>query len=166
MKPSERFKLEKSIYTDHDFDVMGWHDVYIHGIAFKPEAFELYFDIDYMFAWVDPEPPDNHYTFWLSSCTWVFSNVWDFVLDVSTDFGLQIADVSRELIGRPKNADSINRDQEWKWKIECQEGILTFKSVGYEMYIRRKPIRAKSQFFNWADRGGINFDKTLIIEDR
>ena len=111
MKSNEHFRLEKSIWTDHDFDVMGWHDVHVHGIAFKPDAFELYFDIDYIFAWIDPEPPDKHYTFWVAPCTWVFSNVYDIEMDVGTSSGLEIADVSRELVGRPKNADFIDRDQ-------------------------------------------------------
>jgi hypothetical protein len=145
---------------------MGWHDVHIHGIAFKPGAFELYFDIDYIFAWIDPEPPDKHYMFWLAPCTWVFSNVYDIEMDVDTSSGLEIADVSRELVGRPKNADLIDRDLEWKWTIECQEGNLILKSVGYEQYVRKKPIRSKSQLFDWAERGGVNFDKALIDENR
>jgi hypothetical protein len=67
--------LDKTVWTDQDFDHMGWHDVRIHSMAFRLDAFELYFDIDYPFAWVDPEPPSNSYTFWVSPCTWVFSNV-------------------------------------------------------------------------------------------
>ena len=43
------YDLEKSIWTHHDFDVMGWHDAQIHGVAIYSDVFELAFDIDYIF---------------------------------------------------------------------------------------------------------------------
>ena len=50
----QEYKLEKWIWTEADFDVMGWHDSQIHATAFFPEDFELVLDIDYIFDWVHP----------------------------------------------------------------------------------------------------------------
>lgn len=40
------YTLEKTLWTDQDFDDMGWHDSRIHSIATIPEKFEVMFDID------------------------------------------------------------------------------------------------------------------------
>ncbi len=47
----KQYILEKSIWTDLDFENMGWHDSRIHSVAFG-ENFELIFDIDYIFKWL------------------------------------------------------------------------------------------------------------------
>jgi len=162
MKPHEPFKLKKTIWDENDFENMGWHDVHIHSIAFQPEVYELHFDIDYMFAWVDPEPPDTHYSFWIAPCTWAFENVYNFKANIDWGLGLEISSVSREFIGKPKNANHIQRDKEWKWILDCQEGELSFISVGYKQFVRNEPIRFSSQKFDWAERNGISFNKSTF----
>ena len=159
LAPHEPFEVEKSIWTEADFDQMGWHDVHIHAIAFSTETHELFMDIDYMFAWVDPEAPDPHYTFWMAPCTLIFANVHSFTADIEWGLGLEIAGVSRKEAGRPDNADYIKKDEEWEWEFECQEGTFSFHSVGYMQITRRAPIRAKSQSFSWDERGGVSFDR-------
>ena len=71
---------EKWLWTDADFEQMGWHDVHIHGFAFG--AYTLTFDIDYTFRWVDPAPGETYYRFWLSPATLVFDDVSDVQLDL------------------------------------------------------------------------------------
>jgi hypothetical protein len=56
--------LTKSIWSDADFDVMGWHDVTIHGLCVQPGASDnllprLLLDIDYIVRWVHPLPPES-----------------------------------------------------------------------------------------------------------
>ena len=156
--PTDTFALEKAIWTDADFDVMGWHDVHIHGMAFHAEKYELLLDIDYIYAWVDPEPPEKHFTFWMAPCTMIFSNVHSFTASVESGLGLEISELSREDAGRPRNADYIAKEKEWKWLFDCQEGDLSFLSVGFQQFTRRPPVRAKSQVFGWDERGGVTFD--------
>ena len=158
LAPHDLFTLEKAIWTETDFDNMGWHDVHIHALAFSTETHELLMDIDYMFGWVDPEPPENHYTFWIAPCTLVFANVHSFKAEIEWGLGLEISGVSREPAGRPNNADYIKKDVEWMWLFDCQEGSFTFHSVGYRQITRRIPIRARSQSFPWIERGGVSFD--------
>ena len=158
MKAGDSFILQKTIWTDADYDEMVWHDVHIHGIAFRPDLFEVYFDIDHIFAWVDPEPPSPYYTFWLAPCTWVFSNVYDFKADAEWAYGLAIIEVSREHIGKPRNAGHIGREREWRWTLSCEFGDLSFVSVGFQQFVRQEPVRTNAQAFTWAERNGVCFD--------
>jgi len=50
LSPQEKFVLEKSVWTETDFEKMGWNDVVIHGLSFGLAQYELLFDIDYIFA--------------------------------------------------------------------------------------------------------------------
>ena len=53
---TESFQPEKWIFTEADYESMGWHDSNIHAISFLPETFELVLDIDYILQWIHPEP--------------------------------------------------------------------------------------------------------------
>ena len=160
LEPTDSFELEKAIWTEEDFDQMGWHDVHIHAIAFSTESHELLFDIDYIFAWVNPEAPKMHFTFWMAPCTLIFANVHSFTAEIGWGLGLEVSQVEREEAGRPKNADHIKREKEWKWTFECQEGSFSFHAVGYRQITRNRPIRAKAQSFEWDQRGGISFARS------
>jgi hypothetical protein len=60
---------------------MGWHDSTIYGMALKNyDDFllaEIVFDIDYLFKWIHPEPPEQSFSFWISPCTLVFKRVFN-----------------------------------------------------------------------------------------
>jgi hypothetical protein len=164
LKPGQKFLLEKTIWSEKDFDKMAWHDVVIHGIGFNLEGYKLLFDIDYIFAWVDPVPNEKHYSFWISPCTLVFENVNDIQYVISA-LRLQIMDIDRSGPRKPRNAEYINRDTEWKWTIECLEGEIIFYSIGFKQYTRSAPINIKSQSFSLEERGGISFDRPEKLEN-
>lgn len=142
----DSFDLEKLIWIESDFEIMGWHDSRIYAIAFSSEKFELIFDIDYIFKWVDPKPNEVYFSFWISPCTLVFENVYN----VEFDFGcngveLEIDRISCEIKGVPRNAEYIGKNQEWTWTIECQQGEIKFHSTGYQQFVRAKPVLRKQQ---------------------
>ncbi len=114
-------------------------------------------DIDYIFAWVNSEPPDVYYSFWKAPCTLAFSNVYNFVADIEKGLGFEIEAVVREDAGRPRNADHIKRQKQWIWKFECQEGVFSFHSVGYQQFTRARLVKGQSLTFSWEERGGISF---------
>src|SRR5471030_502659 len=136
LSPQEKFVLEKSIWMETDFEKMGWHDVVIHGISFNPSQYELLFDIDYIFAWVDPEPPSEYFTFWVSPVTLVFRNAYDLHVDIETGLGLQLQGIGRSEEREPKNAAYIKDKKEWKWTLEGNEGDISVCSVGFTQYTR------------------------------
>jgi hypothetical protein len=151
---SNSYQLDKSIWTEDDFETMGWHDSFIYAFSFG-ENYQFLLDIDYIFKWVEA---GKKYKFWISPCTLVFENAYDIVIDIeSSSGGLDIDDIIRENPKRPKNADLIKRETEFDWTIETQQGSISFKSVGYKQYVRQTPKLLSSQFIGLTDRGGVSF---------
>jgi hypothetical protein len=140
----------KWIWTDADFDQMGWHDVVIHSLAF--DAYSLKLDIDYMFRWVDPAPGETYYRFWLSPAALVFDNVSDLRLDLEPHGAPIIMGVTRsEPITVPDRATT------WKWLLDCLDGEISFRATGYRQFTRRAPVLTSAQSFPVAERGGVSF---------
>ena len=159
LEPKDIYTLEKAIWTERDFDTMGWHDATIHGIGFDPEKYELLFDIDYIFAWVNPEPPAKHFTLWVAPSTLVFRNVCNVRCDIETSDGLEILDLSRKDPKTPVNAEYIVDKTEWTWILDTTRGEIQLNAVGFHQYTREKPKRMSRASFPLAERGGISFEK-------
>jgi hypothetical protein len=151
---NELYKLEKWIWTEADFEAMGWHDSQIHALAFLPDEFEIVFDIDYILHWVHPKPDETYFKFWVAPATLVFENIYDLELDISSYKGnLEIDKIRREDERVPRNAQYIDKENEWLWCIECQEGEIRFRSVGYKQYIRTNPQFSTQQTLELKSRG-------------
>ena len=159
---NEDYPLEKWFWTEADFDVMGWHDSQIHAMAFFPEEFEFALDIDYIFEWVDPQPNETYFKFWVARATLIFMNVHDVVFDIDSYNGeLEIDNITREDESPPSNAEFTEKDSEWLWRIECQEGEIRFRSAGYEQFIRTAPEFTQSQTLDRKD-GRISFARGRV----
>lgn len=158
----ENYLLTKHIWTTSDFDVMGWHDSHVHGLAWKGEEFKtLFLDIDYIFAWVNPVPPDHHFTFWVSPCTLVFN----FVTNLDAQIGdsmtaeIEIEDITKASpIEGPKPFGT-----ELPWTVQLQEGQICFSSTGYTQYVRERPIHIQNQKLSEEERCGFSFDCPVTI---
>ncbi|MBL7999657.1 MAG: hypothetical protein JNL32_13610, partial [Candidatus Kapabacteria bacterium] len=87
----------KEVWTDNDFEEMGWHDSYIHAISFPYDTLDLSLDIDYLFKWVFDDK-DNMYDFWVSPCTLTFVNVLDIKIELNfqNSIGLYIVAILRD----------------------------------------------------------------------
>jgi hypothetical protein len=155
---TEQYELEKWIWTEQDFDQMGWHDSQIYAVSFVPESFEFVIDLDYILCWVNPIPPETYFGFWVSPATLVFENVHSLVFDIeSYDCGLEIESLQRHNPKMPINAEFIQRDEEWTWTIGCQQGEISLRSIGYKQYIRSAPVYGRGQALDLATRGGYSF---------
>ena len=78
-------EVAKSIWTDADFDAMGWHDNAVHAVALEPAPSDpgrLLLDIDYIVEWVPPEAPATTLSFWICPATLVFDRAWDLTTDI------------------------------------------------------------------------------------
>jgi len=158
-QPSKSYHLEKTLWSDQDFENMGWHDCRLFAISFG-ENFRLLFDIDYIFKWVTA---GRTFKFWVSPCTLVFENVYDleFQLDGISE-GIDIDDIIRDNPQEPKNSEFIKVDIEFEWTIITQQGSIFFKSIGYKQYVRQIPKLTPGQYFDLAERGGISFDTVTV----
>ena len=157
---SEIYTLQKAVWTEEDFDKMSWHDVYIHALTFGPRDREFILDIDYMFAWVEAEPPNKHYSFWMSPATLVFKTTVDFRAQLEDPLGLRVMRVTRKTTQSGQEGDTPLAREKWDWTIELLQGEISFSSVGFTQHIRRPPIRAFSQEFSLKERGGISFARS------
>ena len=137
----EIHEVEKWVWTEADFEAMGWHDSRVHAMAFFPDEFEVAFDIDYILQWVHPKGDEKYFKFWVAPATLVFDNIYELVFDMGPYGGeLDILDIKREEGRPPRNAQYIGKDMEWLWIIECAQGEIKFRSVGYKQYLRTAPV--------------------------
>lgn len=150
------FELEKSVWTDSDFDAMGWHDCWIYSIAFDTEGWSFTLDLDYIFKWVPPTPPDESFRFWICPSTMIFNNAHSLKIEIESALGeLEIADLHQ---GQSQEIP-ISKLSERKYRFECQEGNIELYSTGYELIARQPPVLRESQYLTLKDRGGICMDR-------
>ena len=160
------YVLDKNIWTHADYDIMGWHDATIYGMIFEnngESTSNLVFDIDYIFQWVNPVQPDNHYTFQVAPCTLVFKNVIHLRMEIDTDLILPLSFEIADLLLVSKEQIDAN-SYVYEWDMMLQEGFIRFKSEGFRQYVRTNPVHIASQSLEMSQRGGICFDKQAFIE--
>lgn len=144
----ENYDLEKWIWTEADFDVMGWHDCPIYAMKFDGN---LSFDLDYLFKWNEPEVEGMPFTFWISPATLIFEDVTLFKVNFITDFvnGLEIYEISKSAV-----------ENTTEWTLETQEGNIIIRSKGFKQVIRRKPTLQFNQCISHEERGENYFSDT------
>ena len=132
----------KDIWTDVDFEEMGWHDSYIYNISFPDENQKLILDIDYIFKWVLDEK-SNLYNFWVSPSKLIFLDVLHLRIDLDfqNTVGLDIQDINRSNPQLYPNG----KDIKWDYLILTDNGSISFESSGYIQNIIKQPILSTSQ---------------------
>ncbi len=154
----ETYKLEKPVWTQVDFNVMGWHDAKVWGILANTDEWELLVDLDYIFNWVHPKGEEENFKFWVAPVTMLFENAYDVKIDVESQQGeIQVAELHMENPRKTKNG----KFTEYTFRFECQEGEITLSATGYKMYVRQKPRLLQSQELEFTERGGVKFGREL-----
>jgi hypothetical protein len=150
----EAYKLEKTLWTDADFEKMGWHDNPVHAIAFGPGGRELSLDIDYIFKWEQPLPGEKYYRFWISPATLVFEDVLDLKINHDAYVGLIILGIER----KESEKSELNFPKMiWKWRIDFVEAKWDFHATGYRQFIRKAPELFGRQRLTYEQRGDYAF---------
>lgn len=164
----ETYQLEKLIWDDGDFEVMGWHDATIWAIHPDPDAHEFSLDLDYIFKWVQPGVGET-FKFWVAPVTMVFENAHTVKIAIDSRHGMiEVADLHR---GEPEPAPHIKRTER-SYRFQCpagtdmnhemfNEGEIALRSTGFQMFVRRTPELLSNQRFSLADRGGVGFQHGL-----
>lgn len=144
------YDLEKLIWTDSDFEKMGWHDNHIYKIRLTAD---LELDIDYIIKWNPPDIEGLPYTFWVAPATLVFKDIRNLHFDFTTGFegSFEIEDIERE-----------NKNQ---WTIITRQGDIQFVSEGFEQFIRQKPSFQFGQQISYAERYGYSLDRVTNQEN-
>lgn len=144
------YELEKKIWTDKDFEKMGWHDCNIYKIRLTDD---LELDIDYILQWNKPDLEGLPFTFWVAPATLVFKSVQNLTLDF--DIGFENA----------FEIEDIESEGENRWIIITQQGDIQFYSEGYEQYIRQQPFFEFGQTISYIERNGYSLDRTTNQEN-
>jgi hypothetical protein len=152
----ENYKIEKTIWTESDFDKMGWHDASFWGMIANPDKFEYLIDLDYIFKWIHPAENEKYYKFIVAPVTMVFENAYDIKIDIESNDGeIEIADLYMENSRKTKNGKLI----EHTFRFDCQQGEITLIATGFKMYVRQKPMLLDKQRLDFIGRGGISFER-------
>ncbi|HEY3999706.1 MAG TPA: hypothetical protein VGO93_12610 [Candidatus Xenobia bacterium] len=73
----------KPIWSDADFDELGWHDAtlhalgYAHALGAEPWLGRLLMDIDYIVHWIGPQPGRQYLSFDVAPAKLVFYEAAD-----------------------------------------------------------------------------------------
>lgn len=142
------YELEKRIWSEIDFDQMGWHDSTIYQISLTED---LIFDIDYIFQWNKPEIEGLPFTFWVAPATLVFKKIKNFSFDLSTSFddAIEIQDIEKEIT---ENCTL--------WTIITRQGDFQFICDEFKQFIRQEPFFQFRQTIPFIERFGRSIEQT------
>ena len=143
------YELEKWIWTEKDFEQMGWHDATVYGLRLT-ENLEL--DLDYILQWNQPDIEGFHFTSWVAPATLVFEKPTDLTFELTQSFDdkwLEIDDIEMEKV-----------DSKQVWTILTQQGDISFKADTFKQIIRKPPSFQFGQSIPYDERGGFSFDLT------
>ena len=139
------YLVDKSIWTDEDFNEMGWHDSRLYSISLPNEKYKISFDIDYIFRW--ERDGDNISGFWVAPCLMEFYNVSEFRVQIPPKdnggyniIGFDISDVTRGEIQSTPNDAKVRR-----YKIEGEGGLIEFDAMGFVMTVKDAPVFSQNQ---------------------
>ena len=153
----------KQVWTDRDFDQMGWHDAVVHGLANGPGDYEFALDIDYILEWVKPAEGSRYFNFWVAPATLVFENVSELRIDLEPRDGISVQDLNRSDL-QPTRPGFEGPDSHWLWTLECNEGVVSLRATGFRQTFRRSPVSCNAQKLDLKTRGGISFSEIVVAD--
>lgn len=147
------YQLEKNLWTEADFDRMGWHDCNIYKLCWTKD---LELDIDYILQWNKPDIEGLSFTFWVAPSTLVFKSVQNLTFDFEIPFedAFEIEDIERSL-----------SDEGYLWTIITRHGDIQFNSNAYQQYIRQQPFFQFGQTISYVERNGYSVERTTKQEN-
>ena len=151
----------KVVWTDADFEQMGWHDNRVHGLSFEDDGEDarLLLDIDYIVRWIEPEPPAEYFTFMIAPATLVFEGV-EYLEGgiVAGDGGTRTALIIEGLDPPTPEPEHGSRTDLRRWDFVGHNFELSFLALGFHQHFRMRPIHVVGeQFLSREQRDGISF---------
>lgn len=139
------YQLEKWVWSEADFDQMGWHDARIYAVQFGKD---ISFDIDYIFEWVKSDA-DDFFSFIVAPVTLTLSEPTSILINVDFRFGQQIE--IEEIHRRIANSGAT------QWYIETHQGDIIITADSFKQVVRRHPTLQTGQQVLPEERGDSNF---------
>jgi hypothetical protein len=151
--------LTKSVWTDADFAMMGWHDcnVVALGVVQDDEddfAARLLIDLDYITRWAGGGTPGAAFTFWVAPATLIFHGVYELEGTLKQGHAfpetLEVGGITRESVD-----DRLRYD---RWALEGDIS-LTWRASGFRQIIRQEPLHVPRQSLTLNERHGVSFSE-------
>lgn len=151
---SGSFALEKSSWSQDDYERLSWSDATVHALAFDSDRRRLLFDVDHVFGFEEPAEGEDSFRFWVAPCTLVFRDVDAIESRLATPdaTGLRVAALARSELA--PNPDGTPR---WRWSLDCDQGDVSFGASGFEQRVRRPPTLEYEPGLSLGARGGVSF---------
>ena len=145
----------RRVWTEADFEAMGWHDCAVHALAFRPERFELRLDLDYLLEWIAPPEPGGDYAFRVAPAPLAFHNVADVALDLAP--WTAALPTLNAITRADPHPTPDGRLMTWSWELDGHEGAIRLRATGYTQALRSAPRVTPAQRLTWEERGGPSF---------
>jgi len=131
-------EVEKDIWTEKDFDVLGWHDATIYSIVFDYPNYQMIFDTDYILEW-----KSDLTQYRVTKSKLIFNNIHG--LKISLDFGMTFEIIIMDIERSDKRYTPNQKFEEWKYKIITELGEIEFYATGFTMWTDKLPEWSNSQ---------------------
>jgi hypothetical protein len=141
------YQLEKWLWTEADFDQMGWHDATIYAVQFGKD---ISFDIDYILEWVQADK-DDFFSFYIVPATLIFLEPQSVVFSIDFQFGQQLK--IEDIHCRTTDARTT------EWYLETRQGDITIAADSFRQIIRRPPTLQTGQQIIPEERGDSCFSR-------
>ncbi|MDI9857718.1 hypothetical protein [Flectobacillus roseus] len=125
------------LWTNEDFNNMGWHDNRLYGIIFDTQNFRISLDIDYIFEW-----SDSWKSFLVAPCSLNFENVSN--TNIKIEFG-DTQNIIISCVKRINESKTPNGNLQWFFIIETDVGDISFWATGFTQKLRDEPIWSTAQ---------------------
>jgi hypothetical protein len=150
---SSQFISEMRVWTDRDFEFMGWHDATVHGLVFRSHNASFVLDLDYILKWIEPEPPESFYSFWVAPATLAFENVSELEITIQTSLPqLTLFGIERD----DEQPVPNKRLKSWRYILDADQGTITFRATGFTQKFRNLPVFTRQQSLTEQERGDFN----------
>ena len=145
MRKTMPYQLEKWIWSEADFEQMGWHDATIYATQFGQD---ISFDTDYIFEWVQADKNDFS-SFVVAPVTLVFreSTIIKFDLDFRLGQKIKVEDLHR----------TTSATGDTQWFLETHQGDIIITAETFRQIVRRLPTLQIGQQLSPEERGDSNF---------
>jgi len=146
--------MDEYLWTENDFDQMGWHDNHVHGfqiIEGDYGAGQLILDIDYILEWINAD--EGKYKFRILPAVLKFKGVTN--LRLALDYETLTAGLgpfSIHAIERKIEPRERYEAQIWTIIINWPEGNVRFEAEGFEQRGIGEPQITEEQYLSFEGR--------------
>ena len=135
------FKI-KLVYSAKDFEELGFHDCYVHGIRWDTSTYALILDLDYIVEWIKNK---GKYEFLVASAELRFNDSSE--VRLSFDWTNLAMECQIQDIHKRESRLSLNGSECYHWEIEftTPHGSIELWSTNFELKIQKKPVLSKVQ---------------------